>query len=272
MFRHATDAGWVSRSHRSIAPFRLVRPATVADAVAALATDGAVAVAGGIDLVRRMRAGDAHGTLVDIGRLAELRSIGVEGDAVRIGALATHWDIETSELLGERLPAFRAAWTTIGNVRIRMAGTVGGNVMAGEAGYDGRVLLGAVGATLSFRSANGDESVAAVSPSSTWPKRALLTGVTVPLASAARLAFDRSLKPVVSVAVAIDGGAATVGVGCAYAEPRFATGQAADIAALADRFPEARDNPMGSSSYRRRMIGVLARRLIERAKEMPDVG
>ena len=272
MFRHSTDSGWVSRSHRSIAPFRLVRPATVDDAASALATDGAVAIAGGIDLVRRMRAGDAHGTLVDISRLAELRSIEVEDDAILIGALATHWGIETSALLGDRLPAFRAAWTTIGNVRIRMAGTVGGNIMAGEAGYDGRVLLGAAGATLIFRGTAGEVRVPAAAPSAGWPRAALLTGVSLPLAPASRIAFDRSLKPVVSVAVALDGGTATVGIGCAYAEPQFASGPATQIAALADGFPDARDNPMGSSAYRRRMIGVLARRLLERLQGGIRVG
>jgi carbon-monoxide dehydrogenase medium subunit len=272
MFRHSTDAGWVSRSHRSIARFRLVRPETVADAVAVLAGDNAVAIAGGIDLVRRMRAGDAHDTLVDLSRLSGLRTIADDGDAVRIGALATHWDIETSTLLGDVLPAFRNAWTTIGNVRIRMAGTVGGNLMAGEAGYDGRVLLGAAGATLVFLGSGGEVRVSAASPSAAWPRGALLTGTILPKRSALRIAFDRTLKPVVSVAVAIDGDVATVGAGCAYAEPQFASGPPADVAALAAGFPEPRDNPMGSSAYRRRMIGVLARRLLGRLQGGDRVG
>ena len=33
MYTHATDAGWISRSHRAISPFRLVRPGTPEEAV-----------------------------------------------------------------------------------------------------------------------------------------------------------------------------------------------------------------------------------------------
>ncbi len=231
-----------------------------------LAEDGAVPIAGGIDLVRRMRQGDRHSILVDIRPLSGLRTIEDEGDAIRIGALATHWDIETNDLLASRIPAFQAAWKTIGNVRVRMAGTVGGNLMAGEAGYDGRVLLGVAGAELDFVDGDGAKSVSAAAPSGAWPHRALLTGVRVPVGAARRIGFDRSLKPVVSVAVALDGGRAFIGVGCAYGEPRFAAGNEREIEDLADAFPEPRNNPMGSAGYRKRMIGVLAQRLSARLR------
>ena len=76
-----------------------------------------------------------------------------------------------------------------------------------------------------------------------------------------RLSFDRSLKPVVSVAVALDGDRATVGVGCAFAAPLFWSGEAA-VAVPGDALPGALDNPMGSAAYRRRMIDVLAQRQV----------
>ncbi|MFT5488223.1 MAG: carbon-monoxide dehydrogenase medium subunit [Paracoccaceae bacterium] len=266
MYTHATDAGWISRTHRAIAPFRLQRPTTPAEAVAALSeADDALVIAGGIDLVRRMRSGDTAGTLIDLSGLSALRAIEDRGDFIRIGALATHWDVETSPLLAARLPAFQAAWTTIGNVRIRMTGTVGGNLMAAERAYDGPVLLGAIGAKLVFLTDAGEVVLSASSPPQGFPKRALLTAIDIPVSAAARFGFDRSLKPVVSVAVALDGDSTSVAVGCAYISPFFWSGQVTDVeGSLSAVLPDPIDNPMGGSAYRRRMIGVLSRRLIEK--------
>ena len=156
MYTHATDAGWISRTHRAIKPFRLRKPETVTDALGACAdSDNATIIAGGIDLIRRMRNGDSWDALIDISGIRALRGITDLGGSVRIGALTTHWDIETDPVLAERLPDFQAAWKTIGNVRVRMTGTIGGNLMAAEAGYDGRVLLGAMGGTMIFHSGDG---------------------------------------------------------------------------------------------------------------------
>lgn len=265
MYMHATDAGWISRTHRAIAPFRLQRPTTPEEAVAALngASDATI-IAGGIDLVRRMRSGDTTDTLIDLSGMAALRDIEDRGDVVRIGARATHWDIETSALLATRLPAFQQAWTTIGNVRIRMTGTIGGNLMAAERAYDGPVLLGVIGAQLVFLTDAGETSIDASSSPQDYPRRALLTAIDIPVSKAARLGFDRTLKPVVSVAVGMDGDTASVGVGCAYASPFFWSGNAADMQnSLSGTLPDPIDNPMGGAAYRRRMIDVLSRRLVE---------
>ncbi len=260
MYTHSTDAGWISRSHAAIKPFRLRKPETVDDALAELSEPGATAIAGGIDLIRRMRGGDAHNALVDLSGVGGMHGIADDGDCIRIGALTSHWEIETDDILARRLPGFRSAWTTIGNIRVRMAGTVGGNLMAAEPGYDGRVLLGVLGATVEFATVGGPVSVPAVLPSE-WPNGGLLISVVIPAVDPARISFDRSLKPVVSVAVASSGGEAVVGVGCAYPTPLFRT-MAGDGGDIEISFPEVVGNAMGSGDYRRRMIGVLARRQI----------
>lgn len=212
-----------------------------------------------------MRSGDTASVLVDISALPVLREIEDRGDVIRIGALATHWDVETSPLLGARLPAFQDAWKTIGNVRIRMTGTVGGNLMAVERAYDGSVLLGAIGAQLVFLTDAGEISLSASSASQDYPDRSLLTAIDIPVSSTARLGFDRSLKPVVSVAVGLDGEAVSVGVGCAYTTPFFWSGNASDVeVTFSAALPDPIDNPMGGAAYRQRMIGVLSRRLLDR--------
>ena len=228
------------------------------------AAEDAAIIAGGIDLVRRLRSGDTADTLIDLSGLKDLRAIEDRGDFVRIGALATHWDIETSPLLSECLTAFQAAWTTIGNVRIRMTGTLGGNLMAAEPTYDGPVLLGVLGAKLVFLSSAGETSVAASIDPRDYPSGALLISIDVPVSPTANLAFDRSLKPVVSVAAGLDGSTVSIAVGCAYPSPMFWTGHLSELPdGLAAALPDPIDNPMGSGAYRRRMISLLSRRLLE---------
>lgn len=262
MYTHSTDAGWISRTHRAIAPYRLQKPETVSEVLDALSqSDGATLIAGGIDLTRRMRSGDAWDEVIDISGVAGLKGISRIGDTIRIGALATHWDVETDPVLETYLPDFQAGWKTIGNIRIRMTGTVGGNLMANEPGYDGRVLLAAAGGSLIFATADGEVSVPADAAPDQIPSPALLTALEIPTETSARVAFDRSLKPVVSVAVGLEGDRARVAIGCAFDHPAFWSGSVADIDTCTNSLPDPKDNPLGSAAYRRRMIGVLARRL-----------
>jgi len=149
-----------------------------------------------------------------------------------------------------------------------MTGTVGGNLMAAERAYDCPVLAGVAGADLVFMTDAGEVRVAASKGPARYPARSLLLAIDVPVISSAQLAFDRSLKPIVSVAVGLDGEDATVGVGCAHASPFFWSGDVAGIeTALATALPEPIDNPMGSAAYRRRMVTVLARRLVEQMQQ-----
>jgi carbon-monoxide dehydrogenase medium subunit len=269
MYKHSTDAGWISRTHRAIQPFRLQKPETVADTLRVLSQNGGDAgnttiIAGGIDLIRRMREGDRWDTVVDISGLTELRGISDTDNVVRIGALTTHWELENSTILAGRLPQLQSAWKTIGNVRIRMRGSIGGNLMAGEAGYDGWVLLAASGARPVFAGVNGEELVSSALGANDEPAGGLLIAVEIPVAGAKRIGFDRSLKPVVSVAVGLNGDTANVAVGCAYHTPYLWTGPIADInTPFVDALPNPRNDAMGSAAYRRRMIGVLARRLAD---------
>jgi carbon-monoxide dehydrogenase medium subunit len=278
-------SGWVSRSHRAIAPFELVRASSVDEALAALRrrVGATVALAGGVDLVRLLRAGRAADLVVTLKGAAELNRIDVTDDAVTIGACVTHHRLETDPAIARALPELAAAWRTIGNIRVRLAGTVGGNVMAREPAYDGPVLLAAVDASLRIRSQRGGMVVKpAETPRWKAPPSAILESVVVPRVRRRWLAFDRSLKPVVSVAVVLEdhGPELFVGravVGCAYDTPicqKLTLGDATDAAAVAGRaaeiakafmasLPAPVDDAIASRTYRRRMIEVLLRRQLE---------
>jgi xanthine dehydrogenase YagS FAD-binding subunit len=109
--------------------FAYARAADLTQAVAALA-DGAVAIAGGTELLNWMRLGIADAdAVVDIGRLAELRGIAVEGDVLRIGALATLNEIGESELVRTAAPVLAQACLKAASAQLRNLATIGGNVL-----------------------------------------------------------------------------------------------------------------------------------------------
>ena len=274
----ASGAGWVSRGHGAIAPFRVHRPATVAEAAALLADLGpaALVLAGGIDTVAALREGAVVTDLVSLAAIPELAEISTSDGRLQIGAGVTHHRIETEPAIAAARPDLAAAWRTIGNIRVRMAGTLGGNLLAGNPLYDAPVLLTAAGASLVFVAAGG-ERTADLNGDAPWPLPggALLTKAAIPLAGQTLL-FDRSLKPAVSVALACTeaaDGAVRVraAVGCAFAAPVAADlgpGALVDPGGAAARFakglPEPIDDAIAGAPYRRKMAGVLLRRLLQR--------
>src|SRR3954466_2776418 len=79
--------------------FEYTAPKTLDEALALLA-EGAKPLAGGMSLIPMMKlrlASPEH--LVDIGRLTELKGIRETSDEIRIGAAATHFEIQTSPVL-----------------------------------------------------------------------------------------------------------------------------------------------------------------------------
>jgi carbon-monoxide dehydrogenase medium subunit len=111
------------------AAFDYVAPSTVEDAVRALAEageDGKV-LGGGQSLlpVLRMRlAGPA--CLVDLGRIAELRGVREDGDALVIGAMTTHYDVQRDPLVREHAALLAVATDTVADPQVRHRGTFGG--------------------------------------------------------------------------------------------------------------------------------------------------
>jgi carbon-monoxide dehydrogenase medium subunit len=113
------------------APFEYVAPSTVDEAVRALAEAGedAKVLAGGQSLlpVLRMRLA-APTTLVDLGKVAELRGIREDGDALVIGAMTTHYDVQRDALVAEHAALIKAATDTVADPQVRHRGTFGGAI------------------------------------------------------------------------------------------------------------------------------------------------
>jgi 4-hydroxybenzoyl-CoA reductase subunit beta len=118
-----------------LSQFKLLRPRSIGEAVAARAShSGARFLAGGTDLVANMRRGLAQpDVLIDLGGVAELRGIaldghdGQEGRVLRIGAGTTIEQLAAHPLLHD-YPALVEAALAIAGPTHRAVGTVGGNL------------------------------------------------------------------------------------------------------------------------------------------------
>ncbi len=106
-------------------------PKTLGEAFEALKSNpnGAMIIAGGTDMVPRMRAGVFKPELLVDLRLLALDEITLEDDFVRIGAYVTHSDILVSQLLGDQFPALVEAASDVAGPPIRNRGTLGGNLV-----------------------------------------------------------------------------------------------------------------------------------------------
>ena len=166
-----------------------VAPATVEEALAALAGDAdARVVAGGTDLVvaARDRRQSLPRSLVSIHRVAELGALDLQpGGELRIGALVTHSALESDQLVRERWTALADGSALIGSPAIRNVGTLGGNLANGSPAMDTGAPLSVLGATVAVRSAAGERTLLLdelfVAPRRTaLARRELLVSVTVP--------------------------------------------------------------------------------------------
>ena len=111
------------------APFQYARPASVEEALQAIAEGGddVKIMAGGQSLIPVMRLRlAAPETVVDLSRVAELRGVRDDGDAIVIGAMTTHHDVMTDPLIQQYAPLIAEATETVADRQVRARGTFGG--------------------------------------------------------------------------------------------------------------------------------------------------
>ena len=143
------------------------------DAAYALLADASAGpwrpLAGGTDLLVQITGelGEPPARIIDIWRLDELRGIGVDGDALVIGALTTYTELRHSPVVAEFIPALAEAAATIGAAQIQNRGTIGGNVVNASPAGDTLPVLLALGASFVLGSASGEREVAA---DDFWPE------------------------------------------------------------------------------------------------------
>jgi CO/xanthine dehydrogenase FAD-binding subunit len=146
-------------------------PRTVDEACAALAANpGAVALAGGTDLMVEVNAGRRHlADVVSLSAVAELRGWSVVDDRIVIGAMTTYTDLLDPQLAA-LVPALAQAARTVGSPQIRNAGTVGGNVGTASPAGDLLPVLAALDAQVELAGVDQRRTVP-VDEYVTGPKR-----------------------------------------------------------------------------------------------------
>ncbi|HMG98773.1 MAG TPA: FAD binding domain-containing protein, partial [Gaiellales bacterium] len=114
--------------------------------------DDAILIAGGTELLLLLKLGfGAYGHLVDVRGIPELTGIRLENGFVELGAAATHREIERSAVVHERIPALAEMERSVANIRVRTAGTLGGNLCFSDPHSDPATFLLASGAELVCR-------------------------------------------------------------------------------------------------------------------------
>jgi len=280
------------------AQFDYVAPTSVEDALAALAEHGdeAKILAGGQSLlpVLRMRL-NAPEMVIDLGRIESLRGIRDDGDALVIGAMTTHHDVRTSDLVREHTRLITEATTELADEQVRHRGTFGGALAHADPAGDLGAPAVALGAEFVIAGSGGARTVGASDFFVDLFETAIgddeiLTEVRIPKHTGWGAHYEKFVRikhqwPIVAVAAAVrvDGGniaEARVGLTNMGNTPLRATaveealvGAAATEDGIRDAAAKAADgtNPPadlnGDSDYRKHLATVLTRRAVLKAAQ-----
>lgn len=146
------------------ATFEYLRPQTLDEALSLLGEhEDAKVLAGGHSLIPAMKLRLAQPkTIIDIGRLADLSYLREQDGRIVIGALATHYQIESSPLLRDQCPLLSEVAPQIGDVQVRNRGTLGGSLVHADPASDWPAAILALEAELTIAGANGRRTVSAI--------------------------------------------------------------------------------------------------------------
>ena len=151
--------------------FAYARPTSMANALELLAVygDRAKVLSGGQSLMPAMNLRlISPEFIVDIGELAELRGIVVNGDVLTIGTLTRHADVLKSPDIAVHAPLLRDATFHVAHPAIRNRGTLGGSLAHADPASELPACMVALGATIVVCGPGGERRI---------PAREFFTGI-----------------------------------------------------------------------------------------------
>ena len=246
--------------------------------------DDAKLLAGGQTLLPTMRlrlASPAH--IVDLSGVPEMRGIERKGRSVVIGAMTTHAEVESSALVREAIPGLAEMAHVIGDPQVRHLGTLGGSVANNDPSADYPAACLALDAII----VTNKRKVAAEDFFQGLFTTALEEGeivMRVAFRIPARMAYEKFRNPasryaLAGVCVAKRGPQVRVAVTGAGGEGvfRWAEAEAAlgarfhpkSLAGLAMDEGRMAGDIHADAAYRAQLVGVMARRAVERARSRP---
>jgi aerobic carbon-monoxide dehydrogenase medium subunit len=145
------------------AQFDYFRANTLDEALSLLAqNEDAKILAGGHSLIPAMKLRLAQPSLlVDISRIQDLSYIREADGQIRIGAMTTHYQIESSDLLKSICPLLPDCASHIGDMQVRNKGTIGGSVAHADPAGDWPAAIIALNAELVAASKTGERTIKA---------------------------------------------------------------------------------------------------------------
>ena len=275
------------------ARFDYVAPTSVEDALNALAEHGddAKIMAGGQSLlpVLRMRL-NAPEMVIDLGRIESLRGIREDGDALVIGAMTTHSEMVTDDLVRQHALLLSKAAAEVADNQIRHRGTFAGSCAhADPAGDMGSAAL-AMDAEFVIAGSGGTRTVPATEFfvdlfETAIGEDEILTQVRVPKKTGWGAHYEKFVRvahqwPIVAVAATVNGSGGTISearvaltnmgstpLRASATESALAGASATEdgVRAAADAAAEGTSPPSdlnGSAEYRRHLATVLTRRAV----------
>ena len=274
--------------------FELVEPRSLSEACGLLRGHGdAKVVAGGTALLTIIKQGLLlPKLLVNLKKIRDASAISFDPvDGLRIGALATINEIESSAIVREHYPALADACHVVANIRIRNMATIGGNLAHADYQSDPPTMLAALDARVELMSARGartlplgafqlgsyDTALQAgelISALAIPPMPEGMTGLYVKFTTGS--SEERPCAGVAALARMNNGHCAElrVAVGAVSSRPlriaaeTLATNQPltseliSTIAAQAARSIDPVDDVRAPADYKRHLVGVLVRRAI----------
>lgn len=143
------------------AAFDYHRPRTLEEAVGLLDDDAKV-LAGGHSLIPAMRLRLSQPkTIVDLAGIRDLNYIRERAGHLAIGAMTTHFEIESSKLLAEKCPLLTEVAPQIGDVQVRNKGTIGGSLVHADPAADWPAAILALDAELDVTGPRGVRTIPA---------------------------------------------------------------------------------------------------------------
>jgi carbon-monoxide dehydrogenase medium subunit len=279
------------------AQFEYYTPGTVKEALELLGRhkDDAKLLAGGHSLLPAMKlrlARPAH--LVDLRKVPGLTGIREDGGSLVIGAMTTHYAVESSSAVKSKCPVLAATAALIGDPMVRNLGTIGGSLAHADPAADYPATIIALNAEMVVEGARGKRTIKVDDffkglMTTAVDGDEILTEVRVPALaanqSAAYMKFPHPASRFAVVGVAavltIDGGKCTkasIGITGAGTRAVRAKGveaaiagkalDAASIQAAAEKAPDGVDvqaDLQGSVDYKKHLLKVFAKRAIEAA-------
>ena len=257
--------------------FEYQKPASLDDVTRLLGDEDAKLVAGGMTLIPTLKLRLAKPTqLVDLGAIPSLKGISEEGDAVVIGAMTRHADVNRSDVVKRAIPALAAMAGMIGDPAVRNRGTIGGSIANNDPAADYPAAIVALNATVrtNKREIPADQFFTGMFETALQPGE-VLTAVRFPkVAQANYQKFRNPASRYAIVGVFVAKSPAGVRVAVTGAGPSVFR-QPEMEAALAKSFtPDAikditiKDDGLNSdihasAEYRAHLVNVMARRAVQ---------